>query len=288
MPVAAQVHRRPAVGSRRARALAIVLSVIAAVVPGVASGGASATTTPHPFVIQRLVEAFDGSTMEGVYGPQTLTVRLDRPTKRGDLLIAAIDDGVVTSGMVHPHYLFSDWDLGVTTIGGETANNGTGSYRTGGLQASIYFLPDNPGGIQSIPIATIPRGTQATVTVTIAELSGAPNGLRVDTTGTSTSGPTVADYTQRSSVSTTTEVSDPPDLVVALFNNGGNAPGGEHYVTQRGWRLLGENTTPNNYDQPILANFEMVSRPSVITEREQYLGGYAIDNCAVIVAFAEG
>jgi hypothetical protein len=288
VPVAAQDHRRPAVGPWRARLLAIAFGTIAAAGPGVAAGAASATTTPHPVVVQRLVEAFDGSTMEGVEGPRTLTVRLDQPTTRGDLLIAAIDDGVVTSGMVHPHYLFGGWDLGVTTIGGETADNGAGPYRTGGLQASIYFLPDNPGGIESIPIARIPKGTQATVTVTIAELSGAPEGLRVDATGTSTSGPTVADYTQRSSVSTTTEVSDPPDLVVALFNNGGNAPGGEHYVTPRGWTLLGENTTPNNYDQPILANFEVVSRPSVITEREQYQGGYAIDNCAVIVAFAEG
>jgi hypothetical protein len=288
MPVAAPMRERPCFGPWGTLAFAIVAVLAAVFSPSTAAGAATATITPHPAVVQRLVQAFDGATMEGVYGPRTLTVHLEQPTRPGDLLIAAIDDGVVTSGMVHPRYLFKGWSLGVTTIGGETANDGSGPYRTGGLQASIYYLPDNPGGIQTIKVATIPKATQATVTVTITELSGAPESLRVDATGTATSGPTVADYTQASSVSTTTEVSDPPDLVVALFNNGGNAPHGEHYVTPRGWTLLGQDTSPNNYDQPILANFEVVSRSSTVTEREQYLGGYAIDSCAVIVAFSEG
>ncbi len=253
---------------------------------GAAPSEASAVATPHPVLVQRLTRAFVGRSGEGVRGRRTLTVTLERPTRPGDLLIAAIDDGVVTSGMTHPSYLFTGWHLAVHTIGGETAHNGRGAYRTGGLQASIFFLPDNPGHLQTIPVARVPGGTQATVTVTIAELSGIPHGLRVDATGSSTSGPTVADYTQRSAVSTTSGASDPPDLVVALFNNGGNSPDGEHYVLQRGWTLLGEDTSPNNEDQPILANFKVVDSPGVVGERERYLGGYAIDNCAVIVALA--
>ena len=244
---------------------------------------AGAASGFHPVVVQQVVRAFiDG---HGVIGPKTLSMRLPRPTTRGDLLVAAVDDGVFTSGMVHPHYLFSNWDLGVTTIGGETQNDGQGGYETGGLQASIYYLANNPGGIEDIHVATVPKGTETVLTVAIAELSGVPEGLGVDTTGASTSGPTASSYSQKSAVSTSRATTGRPDLVVTLFNNGGNSPHGERYVTQPGWTLIGEDTSQNNLDQPILANFKVVTRTAVATESERYLGGYPIDNCAVIVAF---
>ncbi len=265
--------------------VALSIGVVAA--PG-ATLDAGAATTPHPVVVQRIVRAFDGASLEGVNGPAHLSVRLDQPTRPGDLLLASVDDGVVTSGMVHPRYVFKGWKLAVTTIGGETADNGTGPYRTGGLQASIYYLPDNPGGIQNIEVAVVPRHTQSTVTVTVAEIAHLPRALRVDATGTSTSGPKVSDYTQRSAVSTSAGIANPPDLVVALFNNGGNSPNGEHYVTQRGWTLLGKDTSPGNHDQPILTNFKIFDHQGVISQHERYLGGYAIDNVAVIAAFSLG
>ncbi|MGH9046978.1 MAG: hypothetical protein ACRDVW_06655 [Acidimicrobiales bacterium] len=268
----------------RRRAGPLVVLGLAALFPLGSASPASAAVHLHPVVVQRVVQAFDGQSGEGVEGPRTLSVHLSQPTRRGDLLIAAVDDGVVTSGMVHPQYLLNHWNLAVTTIGGETAHNGTGPYRTGGLQASIYFLADNPGGIVQVPVARVPNGTQATVTITIAELSGVPASLAVNATGTSTSGPKVADYTQRSSVTSTTATSERPDLVVALFNNGGNSPEGERYVTQRGWTLIGEDTSPTNEDQPILANFEVAPHEGIVHEHERYLGGYPIDNCAVIVA----
>jgi hypothetical protein len=250
-------------------------------VPAGASGGDGAW---HPVVVQRLVRAFLDQGDQGVLGPRTLSVHLAQPSLKGDLLVAAVDDGVVTSGMVHPRYLFDHWELGATTIGGETANDGQGGYKTGGLQASIYFFPDNPGGIRTIEVASIPKGTQDFLTVTIAELSGVPADLSVDVTGTSTSGRTAAMYTQKSAVSTSAPTSARPDLVVALFNNGGNAPDGEHYVTRPGWTLIGEDTAPNNADQPILADFKVTETLGVVSQTERYLGGYPIDNCAVIVA----
>ncbi len=273
---------------RSLRGGGIAFLALAATVLPVVAAPAAAGSTPLPVVVQRVTQAFDGRSLEGVYGPAHLSVRLHQPTKPGDLLIASIDDGVVTSGMLHPHYLFTGWKLAVNTIGGETADNGTGPYRTGGLQASIYYLPDNPGGIVNVAVATVPRNTQATVTVTIAELSHAPHNLTLDATGTSTSGPLVSDYTQHSAVSTSKSTGSAPDLVVALFNNGGNSPNGEHYVTEPGWTLLGSDTSPGNHDQPILTNFKIFDRAGVFSQHERYLGGYAIDNVAVIAAFSVG
>lgn len=291
-PIAHRPHfavaprRATGLRARRRRRVASLVVLVCAWVPGTtswASVAGGATSRFHPVVVQQVVHAFvDG---HGVIGPQTLSMRLPRPSTRGDLLVAAVDDGVFTSGMVHPHYLFTNWDLAVTTIGGETQNDGQGGYETGGLQASIYYLADNPGGIDDIRVATVPRGTETVLTVAVAELSGVPQGLTVDTTGASTSGPSASTYTQKSAVTTVGTTTGRPDLVVALFNNGGNSPHGERYVTAPGWTLIGEDASPNNLDQPILANFKVVTRTAVATESERYLGGYPIDNCAVIVAF---
>jgi hypothetical protein len=268
-------------------AVAAAVAVAGAVIlPAWAAGAAShGSSTFRPVVVERLVHAFIASVGVPIIGPRTLSLSLPEPTVKGDLLVAAIDDGVLTSGMVHPHYLFAHWDLGVTTIGGETQNDGQGGYETGGLQASVYFYPDNPGGIRTIKVAAVPPSTETVVTVTIAELTGVPEALSVDATGSYTSGPTASDYEQHSAVVTTTATTGRHDLVVALFNNGGNAPNGERYVTQPGWTLIGEDTTPNNWDQPILANFKVTNGPGLVSQSERYLGGFPIDNCAVIVAF---
>jgi hypothetical protein len=272
---------------RRAQRLGTVgwflVAMLGCTIAATPVGAVPGSTAFHPVVVQRLVHAFIKSVGEAVVGPKTLMVRLEQPTTKGDLLVAAVDDGVLTSGMVHPHYVFAHWRLGVTTIGGETENDGQGGYATGGLQASVFFYPDNPGGIQDIEVAKVPTNTQTVLTVTIAELSGMPSHLAVDATGSSTSGTTAKNYELRSRVATSTPTTG-PDFVVALFNNGGNAPNGERFVTSPGWTLIGQDTSQNNWDQPILADFRVTSAHAAISQSERYLGGYAIDNCAVIVA----
>ena len=237
-----------------------------------------------PVLVQQTLSAINGPHGQGITGPRELTVQLPHPTTAGDLLVAGIDDGVMTSGMPHPRYGFSDWSLGATTIGGETAGNGSGGYATGGLQGAIYFYPDNPGGIRKVRVASIPSRTVTWVTVTIAEFADVSGNLSVDVGGVETSGRSDHTYDQVSSVSTSSPTSHAPDLAIALFNNGGAAPHGEQFVTTHGWTTIGADPSLNGIDQPLLMNYRVVTKPVRVKETERYLGGYPIDNCAVIVA----
>jgi hypothetical protein len=149
--------------------------------PSASSGGAW-----HPRVVQERETAVAGGPDTGVEGPLTVHARFDRPTTAGDLLVAAVIDGVQTSGMTQPEMLLPHWTPGRDVIGGNTADGGTGGYATGGLQSAIYLYPDNPGGLLSLAVAEVPRGTASDVTVVLAELSGVPRKVSVDVTGGST------------------------------------------------------------------------------------------------------
>lgn len=244
---------------------------------------ANAATQRKPMVVERRVVTVPG--LQGKKpGPRSIVVRFPRPTHRGDLLVAGVDDGVETSGMAHAHYLFPGWRRAVTTIGGQTAGTGTGAYVTGGLQAAIYFYPNNPGRISAVRIATIQRNSLDWVSVVLVELAGVPAHLSVDTTGKSTDGPSPRDYTQVSTVRTSSATSRDGDLALAVFNNGGNSPHGLRFVNSAGWKVAGEIRDFNNNQQPILLDYRIERNRSIVSETDRYVGGYPIDNCAVMAA----
>lgn len=246
------------------------------------SGGARLASDAHgPVVVQRRVVAVPGLNGK-TPGPRNVTVRFPHPTTKGDLLVAGVDDGVEQSGMVHARYRFPHWRRAVETIGGQRAT--TRGAATGGLQAAIYFYPDNPGGLVSVPVASIPPGSLDWVSVVLVELADTPPATAVDTTGTSTNGPLPSDYSLVSTVRTRRATAVPDELVLAVFNNGDNSPHGVGFVNSPGWTIVGEVHDPNNNEQPILLDFRVARRPTVVTETDHYVGGYPIDNCAVIAA----
>lgn len=248
-------------------------------------------TTPHraataiaarrqrPVVVERRVLTVPGLNGSSP-GPRAISVRFPHPTRKGDLLVAGVDDGVETSGMVHARYRFPGWRRAVSVIGGQRAT--TGRTATGGLQAALYFYPDNPGGIVSIPVASIPAGSLDWVSVVLVELADAPPAGAVDTTGTSTNGPLPSDYSLVSTVRTRRATAGADELAFAVFNNGDNSPYGVRFVNSPGWTVVGEVHDPNNNEQPILLDYRLVRRRDVVRETDRYVGGSPIDNCAVM------
>jgi len=243
----------------------------------------NAATHRSPILVERRVVTVPG-VRGSTPGPRSIVARFPRPTSRGDLLVAGVDDGVETSGMPHARYLLPGWSRAVSTIGGQTADTGTGAYATGGLQAAIYFYPNNPGHISVVRIATIPRNSLDWVSVVLVEFAGVLPSLSLDTTGKSTDGPTPRDYTQVSTVRTASATTRDGDLVLAVFNNGDNSPLGVRYVNSPGWTVAGEIHDPNNNEQPILLDYRIEKTKSVVSETDHYVGGYPIDSCAVIAA----
>lgn len=278
----------PARARAVARAVTLTLALVGAAIgsngPAVSGAAQRARGFAHrgtPVIVQRKIVTVAGLIGHRP-GPRRITVRFPHPTRRGDLLVAGVDDGVESSGMVHARYRFPGWRRAVSTIGGQRAT--TGRAATGGLQAAIYYLPDNPGGIVAVPVAVIPPGSLDWVSVVLVELAHSPPAEVVDTVGTSTDGPSPKDYSLISTVRTRHATTTKNELVLAVFNNGGNAPHGVRFVNSPGWTVLGEVHDPNNDQQPILLDFRVQSTRAVVTETDRYLGGTPIDNCAAIAA----
>jgi hypothetical protein len=135
-----------------------------------------------------------------------------------------------------------------------------------------------------VPATSVVRGAQSDVVVFLAEFSGAVRRISVDVAGGSTGGPTPMTDSTRSTVSADRATRHAPDLVLAAFNNGGNAPHGETFSWSRGWTLIGQDAAQGNIDQPVLFDYEVQPRSGVASEQMRYVGGYPIDNCAAIVA----
>lgn len=249
---------------------------------GTGTGTASAGPF-HPTVVQ-VHEATLAGDGHGVPGPRRFGIRFPTPTKPGDLLVAAVVDGVLTSGMQQPHWYPAGWHVAAQVIGGNLADGGKGRYATGGLQANLFYLPDNPGGITHVGLGKIPSGTQSDVTAFVLEIAGVPSQLSVDASGTSTSGPTPGTDTVVSTVRTSGTLAHAPDLVLGLFVNGGNAPHGEHFVVPHGWTVLAQDPAANTVNEPMLLDERLVRRTTPVQQRIEYRGGYKIDNCAVIAA----
>ena len=283
-PHASHVHLRP-----RWSVLASLVAVCALVLAGMVSpagreaGAAASIATFRPVVVQSRTIAIHGRAVDdALKGPATVRARFRHPTRPGTLLVAAVIDGVRGSGMPQPRWRIAGWRRGAGMIGGQLAT--TGRQSTGGLQSVILFEPDNPGGIQSVDVGTVPKGTVTWVTIVLAELAGVPEQLHVVARGGSTNGPRPSDYTHASSIYTAAPVRSIPDLVLTSFTNGGTAPHGERFVYPRGWRVLGADRERNGVDQPVLFDERVWRSDTKPTEWMRYLGGLPIDNCAAIVA----
>jgi hypothetical protein len=238
----------------------------------------------HLHLVQVRETSVPGPGGQGVRGPRTISASFSTPTRAGDLLVAAVIDGVGMSGEPQPRDRMPGWTAGQDVIGGNVAPGG--GWTTGGLQAAIYFYPDNPGGIRSVPATTISRDAVSDVTIFLAEFSGAPKRVAVDVAGASTSGPSAKTDSTSSAVRTARGTRQAPDLVLAAFNNGGNAPHGERFTWSPGWTLIGQDTAQGNINQPVLFDYRVLPRRGVAAEQMQYAGGYPIDNCAAIVALS--
>lgn len=283
--------RQEARGRKLARRLGLAVVPAAAVLMAIApaprpAGMAGAAAPLHPDVVEVGRTTLPGPGGHGTPGPAVVDVRLPHPTQAHDLLVAAVIDGVRTSGMVQPDWQLAGWRVGNDVIGGNTADGGTGGYATGGLQAAVFYRTDVPGGLTAFRVGSVPAGTDANVTAVVAELAGLPRSLEVVARGSSTSGPTQATDATRSTVATTAVPTALPALVLAAFTNGGTAPGGERFVHPSRWRVVGENRSVGNIDQPLLFDETVWTSSTVPRQATAYLGGSPIDNCAVMVALA--
>ncbi|HUA94794.1 MAG TPA: hypothetical protein VMB82_04625, partial [Acidimicrobiales bacterium] len=222
----------------------------------------------------------------GVQGPVPVSATLPRPTHAGDLLVAAVIDGVRTSGMRQPSWHLPGWRKAGAVIGGNTADGKRDDRGTGGLQVAIFYRPDAPAGVTSVGIGTVPKGTVADVTAVVAEVAGVPRQLALAGTGSSTSGPTAATDSTASSVALRRPGRRRPELVLSAFTNGGTAPHGERWIRPARWRVVGQDRGIRGIDQPILFDETVWGSSPSPHQAVRYLGGRPVDNCALMVALA--
>ena len=215
-----------------------------------------------------------------------MSATLPRPTHTGDLLVAAVIDGVRTSGMRQPSWHLPGWRKAGAVIGGNTADGKRDDRGTGGLQVAIFYRPDAPAGVTSVGIGTVPKGTVADVTAVVAEVAGVPRQLALAGTGSSTSGPTAATDSTASSVALRRPGRRRPELVLSAFTNGGTAPHGERWIRPARWRVVGQDRGIRGIDQPILFDETVWGSSPSPHQAVRYLGGRPIDNCALMVALA--
>lgn len=277
-----------------ARALAVVAAAAASPVlaswcggvPTASAGAAVASRGFRPVVVEARRVTVPGPQGLGAPGPFPVDATLPRPTRAGDLLVAAVIDGVRTSGMRQPSWHLPGWRRAGDVIGGNTAGGGSGGYATGGLQAAIFYRPDCPGRLTTVRLGTVPGGTDADVTAVVAEIAGVPRQLAVAGTGSSTSGPTPATDSTASAVTLRRLAGGRPVLVLAAFTNGGTAPHGERWVRPPGWRVVGQDRSLDGIDQPLLFDESVWGSPPAPRQAVRYVGGRPIDNCALMVAFS--
>jgi len=267
-------------------AAACAVSVSCCLLGCVPAGAAHEAASFRPVVVQTRRVTVPGPGGEGARGPVHVGATLPRPTRAGDLLVAAVIDGVRTSGMRQPSWHLPGWRRAGEVIGGNTADGQRDDRRTGGLQAAIFYRPDAPAGVTSVEIGTVPEGTVADVTAVVAEVAGVPQQLALVGTGSSTSGPTAATDSTASSVVVRRPGGRRPELVLTAFTNGGTAPHGERWIRPARWQVVGQDRSIRGIDQPILFDETVWGSSPSPHQAVRYLGGRPVDNCALMVALA--
>lgn len=227
--------------------------------------GVQSTAEALPTVVQQ------GQTnVSRMIGPVGFSASFGKPTRRHDLLAVSVVCGVITGGMKAPAIsLPSGWHDGVTHIGGIL----------GGLEAAVYYYPDNPGGVTTFATGSVPEGTEAYCTTFWSELAGASKVGRVDTSG-------VADSDGSSSlgVATVSSTHHAGDLVFLASTDGSEVPDNV-YALPPGYEALGQQNAGHQY-QP--GTFSMrVARTEGVQGGTISWDGGSTDSCAVVVALAD-
>ncbi len=180
--------------------------------PSAASGAAAATAATTAQLVQK------SRTLEsGVSGPATLRpARFGRPTVAGHLLVASVLCGILTAGMKVPALsLPAPWRLAARRVGGIR----------GGLEAAVYFYPDAPPGLTSVPLdadhqTSVPSGSVAYCSTLLWEIAGVGTANRLDATGSTSAVQGNELYSTPVAVRTTSSTSHRRDLVVMAETDG--------------------------------------------------------------------
>jgi len=170
-----------------------------------------------------------------VSGPASFSASFARATRAGDLLVVGVICGVFTDGETNATLaLPAGWRTGVDEIGGHE----------GGNEAAEFYYPDNPGGITTFAVGSIPRGTEADCTTFWTELAVVGASVGVDTTGTGTSLGGESD-------TVLTDAVVPAGDLVLLAETDGTTVADNQYTLPAGFAFLGqENDDVNDSNQP--------------------------------------
>ena len=155
---------------------------------GALAGAAVAATTPAPCVSATttpvdlpgdsavsVAETCQSSDDDIAGGEQLPPASFAKPTRRGDLLVAAVLCGVLNGGMAVPKL--------TSPSGWEKAKKHTGGI-DGGLEVAIFYQADNPGGITSVTLGQVPKGNDDVSCTTFTwEITGTGDSSAVDATG---------------------------------------------------------------------------------------------------------
>ncbi len=145
-----------------------------------ATAGSCATQTTSPIAVPGssnvdIVDTCQSSQNSVTGGEQLAPASFALPTKTGDLLVAAVLCGVLNGGMDVPKL--------VLPPGWTRAKRHTGGIQ-GGLEASIFYRADNPGGITSITLGREPTGNNDVFCTTFTwDIAGAGTAASLDATG---------------------------------------------------------------------------------------------------------
>jgi hypothetical protein len=255
--------RRPALLIAR---LVLSAAVVAATLVAVPVEASVAGATRGVTILQS-----HQSSESAVRGPATLAAaQFAHPTRRGNLLLAAVLCGVLRGGMKVPALsLPNGWRGGVRRTGGIL----------GGLEASIYYWPDNPGGVTSLALGTVSRGAVVWCTTFTWEVSGAGPYDAVVAAGTASviGGTAITVRTSRRERT--------GDLVLAAETDGSEVPHNVYHVSS-GF-ILRSQWDNGHVDQPGTFSYMAPARPGVghvtISQSSNWL-----DACAVILALDGG
>jgi hypothetical protein len=191
------------------------------------------------------------------------------PTKAGDLLVAAVLCGVLTGGMAVPTLtLPPGWHKGAKHTGGIQ----------GGLEATIYYQADNPGGVTSVALGREPAGNNDVWCTTFTwEISGAGASASVDAKGfASVVGGTSI------TVATSAATTSGHDLVLAAETDGSEYPPNQYQVSH-GFDLV--SVWPNGKEyQPGTFSALVTDRLHVERTTISQASAQWFDSTAVIVA----
>ncbi len=245
-------------------------SLLAAVPPG--TGGAQLATIT-------IVQA-DQSSQSGLVGPATLApASFSKPTKAGDLLVAAVLCGVVSAGMHVPALsLPSGWLLGRHRVGGVQ----------GGLEAAIYFEPNNPGGVTSVPLdadgaVSLPAGSAAYCTTFTWEVAGFGTSASLDASGAHSLVQSENPATMSITVKTSKATTAPDDLVLMAETDGSEVPVSSGlYQVSPPFNLVSQ-WDDGQVDQPGTFSYALAPTTGVVSGTVSQWSNW-IDACAVLVA----